>query len=203
LKEKLFAWIDSLALMPHPALWLFLLAFAESSFFPIPPDVLLVTLGVANPESAIWYGFVCSLGSVLGGILGYAIGLYGGRPLLYKFFSDEKIHAVEKLYDRFNAWATGIAGLTPIPYKVFTIAGGAFKINFKVFVIASVIARSLRFMAEGVLLFFFGESIRGFLFEWFNWVSIGFVILLVGGFWLIHKYGKRAHQQVEEKPEAS
>ena len=87
MKDKLFAWIDSLALMPHPSLWLFLLAFAESSFFPIPPDVLLVTLGVASPESAIWYGFICSLGSVLGGMLGYGIGLFGGRPLVYKIFS--------------------------------------------------------------------------------------------------------------------
>jgi len=177
LKEKLFAWIDALAAMPHPGWWLFLLAFAESSFFPIPPDVLLVTLGVANPERAIWYGFVCSVGSVLGGMLGYGIGLYGGRPLLYRFFSDRKIHAVERLYDRFNAWATGIAGLTPIPYKVFTIAGGAFKINFKM-------------------------AIRDFLFKWFNWVSIGFVILLVGGFWLIHHFGRHAHQSTEGEPES-
>ena len=91
LKDKLFAWIDSLALMPHPSLWLFLLAFAESSFFPIPPDVLLVTLGVANPESAIWYGFICSLGSVLGGMLGYGIGLFGGAaPGLQGFFPRRK-----------------------------------------------------------------------------------------------------------------
>jgi membrane protein YqaA with SNARE-associated domain len=199
LKEKLFAWIDSLALLPYPGLWLFLLAFAESSFFPIPPDVLLVTLGVATPERAIWYGFLCSAGSILGGIAGYAIGLYGGRPLLYRFFKENKIHAVEKLYDRYNAWATGIAGLTPIPYKVFTIAGGAFKINFKVFVLASAVSRSLRFMAEGVLLYFFGSSIRDFLFKWFNWVSIAFVVLLVGGFWLVHRYGRRAHRQSQNE----
>jgi len=205
LKEKLFAFIDSLALMPHPGWWLFLLAFAESSFFPIPPDVLLVTLGVATPERAIWYGFVCSLGSVLGGVLGYGIGLYGGRPLLYKVFSENKIRAVERLYDRYNAWATGVAGLTPIPYKVFTIAGGAFKINFKVFVVASLVSRSLRFMAEGVLLFFFGESIRDFLFQWFNWISIAFVVLLVGGFWLVHRYGRMAHRdamRTEGSPES-
>ncbi len=202
MKEKLFAWIDSLAMLPYPGLWLFLLAFAESSFFPIPPDVLLVTLGVASPESAIWYGFICSVGSILGGMLGYGIGLYGGRPLLYKFFKEHKIHAVERLYDKYNAWATGIAGLTPIPYKVFTIAGGAFKINFKIFVLASMVSRSLRFMAEGVLLYFYGESIRDFLFKWFNWVSIGFVVLLVGGFWLIHKYGKHAHREAQDAPEA-
>ncbi len=152
-----------------------------------------MTLGVANPEMAIWYGFVCSLGSVLGGMVGYGIGLYGGRPLLYKFFKEKKIHAVERLYDRFNAWATGIAGLTPIPYKVFTIAGGAFKINFKIFVLASIASRSLRFMAEGVLLYFFGESIRDFMFNWFNWMSIAFVVLLVGGFWAVNHFGHRAN----------
>ena len=199
MKEKLFAWIDSLALMPHPGWWLFLLAFAESSFFPIPPDVLLVTLGVGQPERAIWYGFVCSAGSVLGGVLGYGIGLYGGRPLLYRAFAEAKIHAVERLYDRYNAWATGIAGLTPIPYKVFTIAGGAFKINFKIFVVASIASRTLRFMAEGILLYFYGGAIRDFIFKWFNWLSIAFVVLLVGGFWLVHRYGRHAHRVAENE----
>lgn len=193
MKERLFEWIDRIAAAPHPGMWLFLLAFAESSFFPIPPDVLLITLGVATPERAIFYGVLCSLGSVLGGMLGYAIGLYGGRPLLYKVFNDTKIHAVERLYDRYNAWATGIAGLTPIPYKVFTIAGGAFKINFKIFVLASIGSRTLRFMAEGVLLALFGEPIRDFLYTQFNWLSIAFVVLLLGGFWLVHRIGRRAH----------
>ncbi len=198
MKDQLFAWIDSLALMPHPGWWLFLLAFAESSFFPIPPDVLLITLGVAAPERAIWYGLVCSVGSVLGGMLGYGIGLYGGRPLLYRLFKESKIHAVERLYDRYNAWATGIAGLTPIPYKIFTIAGGAFKINFRVFVLASLASRSLRFMAEGVLLYFFGAPIRDFIYTWFNWLSVAFVVLLVGGFWLVHRLGRHAHRHTEE-----
>jgi len=201
MKEKLFGWIDSLAAMPHPSWWLFLLAFAESSFFPIPPDVLLITLGVATPEKALWYGLVCSLGSVLGGAAGYGIGLFGGRPLLYRFFNEHKIHAVEKLYDRYNAWATGIAGLTPIPYKVFTIAGGAFKINFKIFVFASMASRTLRFMAEGAMLYFFCSSIRDFLFKWFNWVSIAFVVLLVGGFWLLQRFGRRAHRRSGQPPE--
>jgi membrane protein DedA with SNARE-associated domain len=124
---------------------------------------------------------------------------------VYKVFSEKKIHAVERLYDRYNAWATGIAGLTPIPYKVFTIAGGAFKINFKVFVLASIVSRTLRFMTEGVLLFFYGEAIRVFIFKWFNWLSIAFVVLLVGGFWLVHRYGKHAHREAqvaEDAPES-
>jgi membrane protein YqaA with SNARE-associated domain len=196
IKDSLFGLIDQFAASPHPGWWLFALAVAESSFFPIPPDVLLVTLGVARPEMAIWYGVITSVGSVLGGGLGYAIGLYGGRPLLYRFFNETKINAVERLYDRFNAWATGIAGLTPIPYKVFTIAGGALKINFKIFMLASLASRSLRFMVEGVLLYFFGEPIKDFLYTQFNWLSIAFVVLLVGGFWLIQHMGKR-HTQTE------
>lgn len=193
MKEKIIQWMEQIAnLPPDPMVWLFLLAFAESSFFPIPPDVLLIILGTQHPELAIWYGVVCTLGSVLGGALGYAIGLYGGRPLLLRFFRREKVAAVERLYDRYNAWATGIAGLTPIPYKVFTIGGGAFKINFKVFMLASLGARGLRFMAEGVLLFAFGEEIRTFLEEQFNWLSIVLVVLLVAGFWVVHRVGTRS-----------
>jgi len=195
-KDSLFGLIDQFAASPHPGWWLFALAVAESSIFPIPPDVLLVTLGVARPEMAIWYGVITSVGSVLGGGLGYAIGLYGGRPLLYRFFNESKINAVERLYDRFNAWATGIAGLTPIPYKVFTIAGGALKINFKIFMLASLASRCLRFMTEGVLLYFFGEPIKDFLYTQFNWLSIAFVVLLVGGFWLVQHLGKR-HTRTE------
>jgi len=198
-KDRIFAWVDQLAYSPHPGLWLFCLAFAESSFFPLPPDVLLITLGVATPEKALLYGLICTVGSVLGGGFGYAIGLYGGRPIVYKLFSSNKIAAVERLYEKYNAWATGIAGLTPIPYKVFTISGGACKINFKVFMLASLGSRGLRFLAEGVLLFFFGASIKEFLYTQFNWLSIAFVVLLVGGFWLTHHLGRRASDNEQQQ----
>lgn len=192
LKEGVFAWMEGLAQGPNPGLWLFMLAFAESSFFPIPPDVLLIALGVVDPSMALWFALICTAGSVLGGALGYGIGLKGGRPILYRFFNQTKVQAVESLYDRYNAWATGIAGLTPIPYKVFTIGGGAFKIDFKVFMLASLCSRGFRFLVEGVLLYFFGAAIKDFLYEQFNWLSIAFVVLLVGGFWLVHRVGCRA-----------
>ena len=144
-KDFLFTWVEGFAGSAHPTWSLFALAFAESSFFPIPPDVLLIALGVTRPEMAVYFGLVCSLGSVLGGGAGYAIGYWGGYPVLRKLFDHEKVAAVQRLYDRYNAWATGIAGLTPIPYKVFTIGGGAFRIDFKVFMLASAVARSLRF----------------------------------------------------------
>ena len=187
MKEKIFAFIDQLAAAPHPGWWLFLLAFAESSFFPIPPDVLLITLGVATPERAIWYGLVCSVGSVLGGVLGYGIGLYGGRPLLYKFFAEKKIHGVERLYDRYNAWATGIAGLTPIPYKVFTITGGVCKISFATLVAASALGRAGRFFLVGGLIYRFGEPVRTFIEKYLGWLTIAFAILLIGGFVVIKR----------------
>ncbi len=133
----------------------------------------------------MWFALLCSVGSVTGGILGYGIGYYGGRPVLKKFFKPQKIRAVESLYDRYNAWATGIAGLTPLPYKLFTVSGGAFAINFKIFVVASIIARSLRFFAVAGLIYFFGESIKAFIDRYLGVLSIAFVVLLILGYWLV------------------
>lgn len=200
LKTEIFGWMEGLAGSNHPAVWLFVLAFAESSFFPLPPDILLIALGVSDPDRAIFFGLICSVASVLGGALGYGIGLWGGRPILFRFFSETKIHAVERLYDRYNAWATGIAGLTPIPYKVFTIGGGAFKIDFKVFMVASLASRGFRFMAEALLLSLFGARIRVFLFDYFNWISLGFVVLLIGGFWMVQHVGRRAADGADASP---
>ena len=189
MKERLFAWIEALAASPHPGTWLFLLAFAEASFFPVPPDVLLITLGVVDPHRALGYAALTTAGSVLGGAVGYAIGLYGGRPILLRFFDRAKVAAVERLYDRYNAWATGIAGLTPIPYKVFTIGGGAFRIRFRVFMLASLASRGFRFFAEGIVLHLYGASARRFLYEQFNWLSILLVLVGIAGFLVVHRVG--------------
>ncbi len=198
--HNLLYWVEGLAQHPHAGWMLFVLAFAESSFFPIPPDVLLIPLCLGDPSQALWFAFLCSLGSVLGGIAGYAIGFWGGRPLIYKMFSEGKIKAVERYYDRWNAWATGIAGLTPIPYKVFTLSGGAFAINFKVFVIASVVARSLRFFTVAGLIYLYGEPIQAFIDKYLNLLSIAFVVLLLAGFLLIGKGLGGAAEEAEEAP---
>ncbi len=195
IREWVFAWVDRLAASPHPGWWLFVWAFAESSFFPIPPDAALITLGMARPEAAVWYGLVTTAGSVLGGAGGYCIGLYGGRPLLYRLFDRAKVAGVERTYNRYGGWATGIAGLTPLPYKVFTIAGGAFKIDFRTFMAASAVSRGARFLAEGVLLYFFGAPIRDFLYEQFDWVSVVVAAAAVLGFWAVHRIGHRAHRE--------
>lgn len=137
---------------------LFVVAFAESSFFPIPPDVLIVAL-VLPPTNASPFvtGLVCTVGSVLGAVAGWGIGRWGGRPILDRLFHPEKVHQVEKLYDRYGVSAVLIAAFTPIPYKVFTIASGVFKMNLIGFTVASVIGRGARFFLVAYLTKWFGE----------------------------------------------
>jgi membrane protein YqaA with SNARE-associated domain/acylphosphatase len=190
--HDLLGWVEGFAATPYGTWALFVLAFAESSFFPIPPDVLLIALCIGEPEKSLWFALVCSVGSVLGGAAGYGIGLWGGRPLLLRLFGRERVAVVASYFDRYNAWAVGIAGLTPIPYKLFTIAGGAFTIDFRVFVIASVVSRSLRFFAIAGLMWWFGEPIREFIEEYLGWLTIAFVVLLLGGFWLAGRGARRA-----------
>lgn len=183
----LLHWTVQWAHTPYGVVALFLLAFAESSFFPIPPDVLLIALAVISPPLALVYAAVCTVGSVLGGMFGYLIGLKGGKPVLERFVAREKIAAVHHYFDRYNAWAVGIAGFTPIPYKVFTISAGVFYINFRVFVLASCLGRGGRFFIVGGVILFFGPQIQSFLARYYDWVSLAFVVLLVGGFLVLRK----------------
>src|SRR5690606_27734878 len=118
----------------HPAS-LFWLSFVESIFFPIPPDVVLLPLSALRPDGAPLYGLLATVGSVSGAAIGYAFGLWGGRPLLQRFVSGERIHQVETLFQRYDGWAIGIAGFTPIPYKVFTLAAGVFRLSIPRFLI--------------------------------------------------------------------
>ena len=190
--RELLAWVEAFADSPYGIWALALVSFAESSFFPIPPDVLLIALCLGNPDLAFWFAAVCAASSVVGGMAGYGIGYYGGRPLLKRLFKPERVAAVESYYDRYNAWATGIAGLTPLPYKIFTLAGGAFSINFKIFVLASIVSRSLRFFAVAAIVAWLGEAAREFIDRHLGWLTIAFVILLIVGFWLAGKGARRA-----------
>ncbi|HUF78503.1 MAG TPA: acylphosphatase [Thermoanaerobaculia bacterium] len=201
--HDLLGWVEGFAATPYGTWALFGLAFAESSFFPIPPDVLLIALCLGEPEKSLWFALVCSVGSVLGGAAGYGIGLWGGRPLLLRLFTRERVAVVTGYFDRYNAWAVGIAGLTPIPYKIFTIAGGAFAIDFRIFVLASIVSRSLRFFAIAALMWWFGEPIRAFIEEYLGWLTIGFVVLLIGGFWLAGRGAKRVGVGGGAEPEVS
>lgn len=187
--RRLYDWVLHWAETPYGSWALFILAFAESSFFPIPPDLLLIALGISIPSRALRYAAICAAGSVLGGIAGYFIGYHFmdllGMRVLNFYGLTEKYHSIGALYDQYNAWAVGIAGFTPVPYKVFTIAAGAFKINFPVFVVASLASRSARFFLVGLLIFVYGASIRSFVDRYFNVLTVVFFILLAGGFVLI------------------
>lgn len=187
--RKLYDWVLHWAETPYGSWALFLLAFCESSFFPIPPDVLLIALAVAIPKRSFRYAMICSAGSVLGGCLGYLIGwqfMAGiGERIIAFYGLTQKIDYIQSLYMAYDAWAIGIAGFTPIPYKVFTISAGAFHINFMVFVIASLVSRSARFFLVGGLIYIFGPKIQAFIDKYFNVLAVAFIVLLVAGFVVI------------------
>ncbi len=154
------------------ALGLFVLAFIESSFFPIPPDVALIPLALANPHLALFYAAVTTAGSVMGAVAGYYIGQKGGRPLLEKMVSDRNIDRVEAYYDQYGVMAVGFAGFTPVPYKVFTISSGTFKLDMKGFLVVSVLSRGGRFFLEALLIMWYGERIVALLEGYFSIITV-------------------------------
>jgi len=191
--RRLYDWVLHWAETPYGALALFLLAVAESSVFPVPPDVLLIALSISLPHRAWYYATICSLGSVIGGVIGYLLG-WGFWSLLADFFftyvpgfTPQLFARVQALYAEHDFWVVFAAGFTPIPYKVITIAAGVFLINFPVFVLASVIGRSARFFLVAGLIRRYGPGIRSFVDRYFNLLSLLFLLLLIGGF-LVLKY---------------
>lgn len=184
--KRLYDWVLSWAHTPYGSVALFVLAFAESSFFPIPPDVLLIALAISIPARSFRYALICSVGSLTGGMFGYLIGYMfmegvGDRVIEIYHFRDNYEY-IQELYKEYDAWAVGIAGFTPIPYKVFTITAGAFKIDFWVFAIASAVSRGARFFIVGGIIYYYGESIKRFIDRYFNILSIAFVVILITGF---------------------
>lgn len=174
---------------PHGAVALFVLSFAESSFFPIPPDVLQIALSLSRPKRSFYFAIVSTVASVLGGIAGYMIGLYFMEAIGYNIVKlygfSEKFDYIQNLYRRYDAWAVGIAGFTPIPYKVFTIAAGAFQIKFWVFVAASAVSRAARFFIVAALIYKYGTPVKSFIDRYFNILTIAFTVLLIAGFVVI------------------
>lgn len=189
--RKLYDWVMHWAETPYGVPAIFLLAFAESSFFPVPPDVLLIALAMGMPSKALYFALVCSVGSILGGMFGYLIG-FGfyetlGKPIVEFYQFGDKFEYIKNLYNTYAAWAVGIAGFTPIPYKVFTITAGVCQINFPIFVLASAVSRSARFFIVAGLIWIFGPQIKAFIDRYFNLLSVIFVALLILGF-LVLKY---------------
>ncbi|MGI5911386.1 MAG: YqaA family protein [Syntrophomonadaceae bacterium] len=162
-----------LALFEAYGLWgLLVLAFAESSFFPVPPDLLLIPLCLSSSNQALIYALLCTLASVAGGYLGYVLGKIIGQPLLYRFASAQTVKKVEEIFTRYGAWAMFVAGLTPIPYKVFTISAGIFGMWVPSFILASLLGRGLRFFTEAILIMVIGDKAVSFIANNFEWLTI-------------------------------
>jgi membrane protein YqaA with SNARE-associated domain len=191
--RRLYDWVLGWSESRWGELALFILAFAESSFFPVPPDVLLIALCLGNPHRSFRYALVCMVGSILGAVGGYAIGYFlwqnaGGEYtglaewFYAHVFSLEAFERVRQMFEQYNFWIIFTAGFTPIPYKLFTIAGGVFDINFVMFIVASIVSRGLRFTLIAWLIWKFGAPIKAFIDKYFNILAVAFTVLLVGGF---------------------
>ena len=194
----LYDWVLKWSNSKYGPFMLGLMAFAEASFFPIPPDVLLIPLALGLRAKAFRLALICSLGSILGAILGYAIGSFlwwegiGQFSWLARLFFDlipgftpEVFYSIQTKYEVWNFWVVFTAGFTPIPFKVITISAGAFDINFILFVLASTLSRSARFFLLSALIWKFGEPMRDFIDKYFNLLAMIFMILLIGSFVLI------------------
>jgi len=208
--RSLYDWVLSWGKSRHSVTALFFLSLAEASFFPVPPDALLIALCMGAHKKWVRFAVYCSIGSVIGGMLGYFIGyaafsligekiigfiasLSGSDPdemlrMTQYWFNEKELWGIHV-----GAWAVGVAGFTPIPYKVFTIAAGFFEMNFVIFVFASAISRSLRFFVVagiiGLLYEKFGDRIQKIIDRYFNILAVAFVVLLALGFWSISLLG--------------
>ncbi|MGB2765176.1 MAG: VTT domain-containing protein [Candidatus Aminicenantaceae bacterium] len=196
LLRKLYNWVLHWAETPYGLLALFLLALAESSFFPIPPDPLLIALCLGAIKKSWRFALYASIASIIGGMIGYFIGFglwQSVDSFFFKyvpFFTEETFQKVLIHYQKSGFWYVFVAGFTPIPYKIFTIASGVFKLNFFLFLLASTISRSLRFFAVAALFRKFGPGIKSFIDKYFNLFVILFFLLLFGGFLLIKLFIK-------------
>lgn len=189
--RRLYDWVLHWAETPYGSWALFFLAFAESSFFPVPPDVLLVALGISVREKAFKFALICSIGSLLGGLFGYLIGYEFWNITSHFFFtyvpgfSEHTFDLVQELYKKYDFLIVFTAGFTFIPYKIFTISSGVFQINLFLFLLASALSRSARFFLVSLLIWKFGPPIKDFIDKYFNLLATLFIILLILGFILI------------------
>lgn len=197
--KRLYNWILSWSESPFGWLALLFIALFEASWFPLPPDILLIALCLGAPKRSFRFATICLVGSVIGAALGYGIGHFlwitpdGDPTAIANFFYDhifsvESFNNVGSLYDRFNFWIVFTAGFTPLPFKLFTVAGGMFDINFVMFIIASIVARGMRFFLIGWLIWKFGAPIKVFIDKYFNLLASLFTVMLIGftalAFWL-------------------
>jgi len=187
--HSIYDYILKLSASKNAMFFLFLVAFAESSFFPIPPDIMLIPMVLAMPKNAFKIAGLATVASVLGGYLGYLIGAgffeLIAEPILNMYNAMDKFKEFETYYHEYGAWIVFGAGITPFPYKIITIASGAVHLNLIVFTVASVLARGIRFYLVAWLLKKYGEPMKVFIEKNLGWLSILFLVLLIGGFYLI------------------
>lgn len=190
--HRLYARTLALAASPRAPLWLAVIAFAESSFFPIPPDVLLVPMALARPERAWRLAAICTLASVAGGALGYYIGYAVfdqlARPVIEFYGYGAKFAAFQAMYAQYGLWVILIKGLTPIPYKIVTIASGAARFDFLTFMAASIVTRGARFFIVAALLRLFGTQVRDFIERRLTLVTSAVAAGIVGGFLVLRLF---------------
>lgn len=184
--RRFYARVMALAASPHAGWWLALVAFAEASFFPIPPDALMVPMALAKPRSAWRYAAICTAGSVAGGALGYLIGYSVfdqlARPILNVYGYGPAFDAFQARFQEYGLWIILIKGLTPIPYKIVTIAAGAARFAFLPFMAASIVTRGARFFLVATLLHFYGDAVRVFIERRLTLVTSAVALGVVGGF---------------------
>lgn len=196
--RRLYNWVLGWAEKPSAQYALFILAFAESSFFPVPPDILLIPLVLGYRKKWFKLALTITIASALGGMFGYFIGWKlwwtsnGEFTSIADFFfriipgfSQEWFYSMKEKYELYNFWIVFTAGFTPIPYKIITVSAGAFNINFLIFLIASIISRGARFFLISFLIFWFGKPIKVFIDKYFNWLALLATVLLIAGFLLL------------------
>lgn len=186
--RKIYDWTLSLAKKKTSSAWLAVLSFAEASFFPIPPDVLLIPLCLGALRKAVYFATICSVASVLGGLAGYAIGHFawdGLQDYFYEYvpgFTKEKFTRIADWYEEWGWPLVFLAGFSPIPYKIFTIASGVLGMAVLPFILASAVSRSGRFFLVALLISKFGEPMKELIDKHFNKLAFAFGLLLIGGF---------------------
>ena len=187
--KNIYNWTLKKAEHKNAKWYLGFISFTESSFFPIPPDILLIPMALASKAKALFYAFICTLFSVLGGILGYAIGYFFynslGVYIVELYHLENSFNIFENYYKEFGILIVLGAGITPFPYKFITIASGVFGLNIFLFTIVSIIGRGLRFYSIAILLYFFGKKIKLVIDKYFNILTVTFFILLVGSVFII------------------
>ncbi|MGI6037100.1 MAG: YqaA family protein [Limnochordia bacterium] len=188
--ELIVGLVDSLLLAVNPVS-LFVVAFIESIFFPVPPDTLLLPLVLLRPQGAGLWALICTGGSVTGAMIGYGIGRWGGQPLLKRYVRRELVEQVYRLFKKYQVWAIGIAGFTPIPYKVFTIGAGAFDMNFRLFVLVSLISRGLRFFLASFFVALYGEPMLQLMVDYFELFTVALAVVAIFFYLILRRVRSR------------